>query len=112
MNIGYFMSFTGFLAFNDPDFSARLFGQRFAVQGLLQLGPYLRFWAWIYIAITLFIAFCKPEKPVRPAGASPLRHLVIQPALCPTSHPACHSLRHRRHLCQSLFLLGYTSSNE
>ena len=64
MNIGYFASFTVFLALNDADFSnayLRPVGAPHRAHGLLPLSTYLRGWGWAYAAVTLAIALGKRE---------------------------------------------------
>ncbi|EFN53476.1 hypothetical protein CHLNCDRAFT_11505, partial [Chlorella variabilis] len=57
MNIGYFASFTVFLALNDPSFSNKWLPAASAPgQGALSLSGYMRFWGWAYLAITAAVA--------------------------------------------------------
>jgi Acetyl-coenzyme A transporter 1 len=55
MNVGYFTSFTLFLALNDADFSNRYLRPTDALpldHGVLSLATYFRFWAAVYAAAT------------------------------------------------------------
>ncbi|KAK9804906.1 hypothetical protein WJX72_011247 [[Myrmecia] bisecta] len=61
MNIGYFTSFTLFLALNDTDFCNNYLRAAPQPQGIVTLGSYLRFWGWFYIFITLIVALFKSE---------------------------------------------------
>lgn len=69
MNLGYFCSFTLFLALNDtelceraaPAFLRRLFGAE-AGGPLVSLAGYMRFWGWIYLVATLFVLFFTHER--------------------------------------------------
>ncbi|KAK9827835.1 hypothetical protein WJX74_004620 [Apatococcus lobatus] len=67
MNIGYFTSFTVFLALNDVDFSNKYLRSTDQSQGILPLGAYLRFWGWFYAVLTVLIALFKSEVNFRPA---------------------------------------------
>lgn len=64
MNIGYFASFTVFLALNDGDFCSRVLGTAPGV-ALVSLAGYLRFWGWVYLAFTAALAVLKAETPKR-----------------------------------------------
>jgi hypothetical protein len=79
MNIGYFLSFTGFLALNDPDFCNRFLRQPEAAseEGVLSLSSYLRLWAVIYAAVTVALWLFKRERPWNSSSA----------ALCVFPHP-------------------------
>lgn len=69
MNIGYFTSFTVFLALNDVDFCNKyLRSGDHQPQGVLPLGTYLRFWGWFYAVLTVLIAAFKSEVNFRPSG--------------------------------------------
>jgi len=63
MNLGYFTSFTVFLALNDAEFCNQHFRKNGLVSdvGLVSLGSYLTFWGWFYIAVTLAIALFVSE---------------------------------------------------
>ncbi|SAM05814.1 hypothetical protein [Absidia glauca] len=64
LNIGYFMSFTVFLALNSPDFSNKYLrsadNQDLSV-GVLPLGAYMKFWSFMYFLITAWLFFMKKE---------------------------------------------------
>ncbi|KAI9183551.1 hypothetical protein H9P43_004469 [Blastocladiella emersonii ATCC 22665] len=70
INIGYFLSFTIFLAFNSAEFCNKYIRSVPSDAGLLQLGPYLGFWSLFYIGLTLWVAFFKDE------GVDPDEHDV------------------------------------
>ncbi|KAG0040436.1 hypothetical protein BGZ83_002532 [Gryganskiella cystojenkinii] len=61
LNTGYFLSFTVFLAFNSAEFSNKYFRTEPLEHGLVPLGGYLKFWAMMYLAITLWLVFMKKE---------------------------------------------------
>ncbi len=75
MNIGYFSSFTVFLALNDADFCNKYLRSSPRADGHLTLAVYLRAWGWAYAAVTLLIAALKREINFPPLGA--LRALAI-----------------------------------
>lgn len=61
MNIGYFLSFTIFLALNSMLFANKY--RKFPSQKpLVELGIYLRFWGWIFLGVT-FLMLLVPEYP-------------------------------------------------
>ncbi|KAG0367696.1 hypothetical protein BGZ54_003448 [Gamsiella multidivaricata] len=62
LNTGYFLSFTVFLAFNSPEFSNKYFRTEPQDYGLVPLGGYLKFWAVMYLAITLWLVLMKKEE--------------------------------------------------
>ncbi|KAF8944978.1 hypothetical protein BGZ47_003437 [Haplosporangium gracile] len=62
LNTGYFLSFTVFLAFNSSEFSNKYFRTIPQEVGLVPLGGYLKFWAMMYLAITLWLVFMKKEE--------------------------------------------------
>lgn len=71
MNMGYFTSFTLFLALNDADFSNRYLrsgDQHNAEVGVLSLAGYFRFWAVVYGVVTVAVWALKREAPP-PAAA-------------------------------------------
>jgi len=72
MNIGYFSSFTVFLALNDADFCNKYLRVAPAPDGYLTLAFYLRAWGWAYALATLLIAAFKREVNFPPAGDCPL----------------------------------------
>ncbi|KAF9917812.1 hypothetical protein BX616_011229 [Lobosporangium transversale] len=61
LNTGYFLSFTVFLAFNSSEFSNKYFRTIPQDYGLVPLGGYLKFWAMMYLAITLWLVLMKKE---------------------------------------------------
>ncbi len=71
MNLGYFASFTVFLALNDAGFCNAHLRRHPAPEGLLPLATYLRAWGWAYLAITLAIAYFKAERNFQQGGARP-----------------------------------------
>jgi len=62
LNTGQFLSFTVFLAFNSAEFSNKYLRSEPSEYGVLQLGPYLRFWAVCYFIVTLYLILIKKEK--------------------------------------------------
>ncbi|KAF9281063.1 hypothetical protein BGZ68_006859 [Mortierella alpina] len=62
LNTGYFLSFTVFLAFNSSEFSNKYFRTIPQDYGLVPLGGYLKFWAMMYLAITLWLVIMKKEE--------------------------------------------------
>jgi len=62
MNIGYFASFTIFLALNDPEFCSKYMGTDPAGPPFVSLKQYLMLWGWIYFLVTIFVAIFKKEK--------------------------------------------------
>ncbi|KAI9142650.1 MFS general substrate transporter [Paraphysoderma sedebokerense] len=61
INTGYFLSFTVFLALNSPEFCNKYLRSVPSELGLLQLGPYLRFWALLYLGLTVWLMLFKKE---------------------------------------------------
>ena len=70
MNIGYFTSFTVFLALNDVDFCNAYLRSSPSEDGHLTLSTYLRAWGWAYAVITLLVAAFKREVNFPPSGAA------------------------------------------
>lgn len=68
MNIGYFTSFTAFLALNDADFCNNYLREAPQAEGILPLAGYLQFWGWFFAVATALIALCKHETNFQPAG--------------------------------------------
>jgi len=62
LNTGQFLSSTVFLAFNSAEFSNKYLRSKPSEYGVLQLGPYLRFWAVCYFLVTLYLILIKKEK--------------------------------------------------
>jgi MFS transporter, PAT family, solute carrier family 33 (acetyl-CoA transportor), member 1 len=61
LNTGYFLSFTVFLAFASPEFANKYFRSQPLDEGLVSLGGYLKFWGWIYLLVTIWLARFKKE---------------------------------------------------
>ena len=63
MNLGYFTSFTVFLALNDADFCNRYFRPKADAsrEGILLLREYMRFWGLVYFVITVCVWLFKRE---------------------------------------------------
>ena len=63
MNLGYFTSFTVFLALNDADFCNRYFRAKADTsrEGILLLREYMRFWGLVYFVITVCVWLFKRE---------------------------------------------------
>ena len=63
LNIGYFTSFTAFLALNDAGFCNKYLrrSDARAATGILSLPAYLRFCGWVYLVVTIGIALFKHE---------------------------------------------------
>ncbi|CAD6589699.1 MAG: hypothetical protein TREMPRED_005478 [Tremellales sp. Tagirdzhanova-0007] len=64
LGIGSALSFTVFLAINSVDFSNKYFRSEPLTYGLVSLGGYMRFWAFVYAAVTVWLARFKTEDPV------------------------------------------------
>ncbi|RSH94847.1 hypothetical protein EHS25_004653 [Saitozyma podzolica] len=64
LGIGNALAFTVFLAFNSVEFSNKYFRSKPLDYGLVSLGGYMRFWAIIFVLVTLWLAFFKVEDPV------------------------------------------------
>ncbi|KAG0250317.1 hypothetical protein BG011_008492 [Mortierella polycephala] len=62
LNTGYFLSFTVFLAFNSSEFSNKYFRTIPQDYGLMPLGGYLKFWAMMYLTVTLWLVVMKKEE--------------------------------------------------
>lgn len=67
MNIGYFTSFTAFLALNDADFCNNYLRSKSSPEGILPLAGYLTFWGWFFAVATVLIAAFKHETNFQPA---------------------------------------------
>ena len=95
MNVGYFTSFTVFLALNDAEFcNAHLRpAAAAAATGLLSLAAYLRFWAAVYLAVTVVVWFFKAERPARSAADG-----VAKPCAPPPPPPPYRSASGNRTL--------------
>ena len=65
-NLGFFLSFVGFLALNDPDSSENLWRPLLGLksnptEGLVSLGGFIRFMGIVMITLTSFVAIFKKE---------------------------------------------------
>ena len=78
MNIGYFASFTIFLALNDPEFCSKYMGTDPNGPPFVSLRQYLMLWGWIYFIVTIFIAIFKKEKVEK--------DVVLDAASCQDEH--------------------------
>ncbi|CAL5220582.1 g2620 [Coccomyxa viridis] len=77
MNIGYFTSFTVFLALNDVDFCNTYLRSTPSEDGHLTLSTYLRVWGWVYAVVTLLVAAFKKEVNFTPAEELESFHLKL-----------------------------------
>lgn len=84
MNIGYFTSFTAFLALNDADFCNNYLRDAPYKEGILPLAGYLQFWGCFFVVVTLLIAVFKHETNFQPAGGLHL-HSNAQAVFDPSS---------------------------
>lgn len=90
MNIGYFTSFTAFLALNDADFCNNYLRETAQAQGILPLAGYLQFWGWFFAVTTTLIALCKHETNFQPAGnTTGIHNSYVWMPLVIASHYAC-----------------------
>ncbi|KAI1001249.1 Uncharacterized protein K3495_g6951 [Podosphaera aphanis] len=65
LTAGQFMSYTVFLALESPDFANRWFRSKPSPEGIMTLSSYLQFWGWVYIFVTVGLAFFKREAKTR-----------------------------------------------
>lgn len=79
MNIGYFTSFTVFLALNDVEFCNAYLRSSPSADGHLTLSTYLRAWGWAYAAVTLLVAAFKKEVNFPPSGEQIFRTQTQSP---------------------------------
>lgn len=63
INIGYFLSFTIFLAFNSPNFANKYLRSMPSTEGVITLGQYMRLAGVFYLVVTFIIALLVPENP-------------------------------------------------
>jgi MFS transporter, PAT family, solute carrier family 33 (acetyl-CoA transportor), member 1 len=68
-NIGYFLSFVGFLAFNDVEASEAVWRPLLGLRsmpgtGLVSLGGFVQFMGYFMLTTTIVVAFIKTESPV------------------------------------------------
>lgn len=85
MNIGYFTSFTVFLALNDVDFCNAYLRSSPSEDGHLTLSTYLRAWGWAYAVVTILVAVFKQEANFPPSGAA-----LIPPETCSWADSHAH----------------------
>lgn len=93
MNIGYFTSFTVFLALNDPDFCNKYLRPVGSTdkQGILTLKEYMTFWGAAYLIITLCVWAFKHEDNFQAPGNLPINFIAITVGLPSGSHsPQLH----------------------
>ena len=69
-NIGYFLSFVGFLALNDAEASENVWRPLFGLPsrpevGLVSLGGFVKFMGYFMLATTFVVAFIKREVPIK-----------------------------------------------
>jgi len=63
-SVGYFLAYTGFLAFYSPDF-CNTYLRSAASQsevGMFTLGGFMAFWAWVFLGSTLWVAVAKGDE--------------------------------------------------
>lgn len=63
INIGFFLSFTIFLAFNSPDFANKYLRSIPSSEGVITLGQYMTYAGVFYLVMTLIITLFVPEDP-------------------------------------------------
>ena len=61
LNIGYFLSFTVFIALSDADFCNLYLREQPMEVGILTLSSYLKFWGLMYGIVTVAVALLKQE---------------------------------------------------
>ena len=64
LNIGYFLSFTVFIAFNSMEFINKYFRSLPLEYGWVSLGGYMKFSGVVYVVVTLYIIFKTNEHPM------------------------------------------------
>jgi PAT family acetyl-CoA transporter-like MFS transporter 1 len=89
-NIGYFLSFTGFLALNDPESAETLWRPLFRWPskpgaGLISLGGFIRAMGMLILLTTVMVAWLKPEVPSKFVNAEVEAILVKPPTQRPSS---------------------------
>ncbi|CAD7698104.1 unnamed protein product [Ostreobium quekettii] len=72
LNLGYFISFTVFLALNDPDFCNKHLRVEPSEVGLVTLSSYMKFWGVVYGIVTLCVALLKQEGTISKSQDSDL----------------------------------------
>jgi len=60
--LGYFISYVGFLALNDPGTCNKWLRYTPSDEPLVTLGGFLAFWGWVFVAVTLAVWLLKREK--------------------------------------------------
>ena len=70
MNLGYFTSFTVFLALNDADFCNKFLRDpsQHSKVGFLPLKKYMMFWGMVYLVITICVWLFKTENNFQALG--------------------------------------------
>ena len=75
-NLGYFLAFVGFLAFNDAESSDKLWRPLLGLKpngtGLISLGSFIRFMGFVMLGITTFVAVFKTETNSHGGAYAPL----------------------------------------
>jgi len=61
--LGYFLSYVGFLALNNPETCNKYFRSEPSTEGLVSLGGFIGFWGWAFLIVTVLVWFLKSEKP-------------------------------------------------
>lgn len=79
--VGFFISHIGFLALNDPGTCNRLFRSDPLDLGMVTLSSFLRFWAWVIIACTVFVWLFKQEvaSPIEEKSGGNTRKSSVTP---------------------------------
>eukprot|EP00966_Prymnesium_polylepis_P234813 5431106-Prymnesium_polylepis.1 len=67
-SLGYFLSFTVFLALNSPDFCNAYLRESPAEAGLFSLGDFMSFWGWVFLASTVIVFFVKKDEHEKGTG--------------------------------------------
>ena len=102
MNIGYFTSFTAFLALNDADFCNNYLRSKSSPEGILPLAGYLTFWGWFFALATVLIAAFKHETNFQPAGKVTASQEDCSNA-CRKFHTLSSLFNNVSHVCALLF---------
>ena len=61
LNTGYFLSITMFLALSSPEFSNKYIWSEPQQYGIVRLGAYMKFGAFMYFAVAAWLMFMKKE---------------------------------------------------
>ena len=67
LSIGYFVSYTKFLALNSPEFCNSYLRSTPQSVGIVSLSGYLRFWGIVYLIVTVLLALFKHEEEIEHA---------------------------------------------